>query len=559
MASKRFGCIASVCLVGLSLLTIAVVRQHIVTQRNQLAEQQSFRESLEQDADRVYRLIQAKEFAQAQNLLGSLIEKSQEVDKADPRIEALIVRRTESLKTEKEAFATSQRSKGLVEFEGKWVTPAEKTRIEKERFAVAQRAKGLVEFEGQWIAFAEAQKKRGLVELDGKWISPDEKRQVEYDREREALENRRLAGEVEMAELLDEYKKRTVQIATYFARKTPLKHGSGFVVDKRGIIATNHHVIRGATSLKIQFIDGTTVDGKGYAGVWPGNDLALIRIDPPVPAPWAMPLASTHPTPGVSVWALGHPKGLAFSVSRGVVSAVRKHDDFPATLRPAIESDPQTRWIQTDTPISSGSSGGPLLNEKGEVVGVSTVTFGAQNLNVAASSADLIRLLSKAGETLLPVKTFGVKPVAIYRMSRNDGYHFYPIANDERAAFQKRGYGTDGILGYGMSMQLPGSKKIRRFRLKPHRADAPGMWVYITSREHLSYAIQRGAKIDKVESYPVWAWPTSQQGTTEVNCLINPTTGEFFYTSHRPEYDGCVKGGGIKSGISFFLYPTPDF
>lgn len=139
--------------------------------------------------------------------------------------------------------------------------------------------------------------------------------------------------------------------------------GSGFFVDT-GLILTNYHVVEGASFAEIKLKDGKVTYGK-VVKTDPGRDLALIRVsEGGLPAK----LSEERLSAGQQVEAIGHPKGLQFSLTRGVVSAVRK--------RPIPEIG-HILLIQTDTPISPGNSGGPLFF-KDRVIGVNTWKLSSQ-------------------------------------------------------------------------------------------------------------------------------------------------------------------------------------
>jgi serine protease Do len=152
--------------------------------------------------------------------------------------------------------------------------------------------------------------------------------------------------------------------------KVPDGLGTGFVVSADGRIVTNMHVIRGAKSAIVQ-----TAEGKEYADVElmaadEPHDLAVLRIRARDLKPLALGDSSAA-KPGQHVVAIGHPLGLGNTVSDGLISAVR-------------EISPQRSMLQISAPISPGSSGGPLFNDRGEVIGISTLVItGGQNLNFA--------------------------------------------------------------------------------------------------------------------------------------------------------------------------------
>lgn len=146
--------------------------------------------------------------------------------------------------------------------------------------------------------------------------------------------------------------------------------GSGFVYDSEGRIITNYHVVEGAMEIEVTFIDGTIVSVTPigddlYVGD-PYVDLAVINID--VSEYLLRPLRlgnSSELLVGEQVVAIGNPFGLADSMTAGIVSAVGRQMDAPGGY--AIVD-----VIQTDTAINPGNSGGPLLNMRGEVVGMNT-------------------------------------------------------------------------------------------------------------------------------------------------------------------------------------------
>jgi serine protease Do len=159
-------------------------------------------------------------------------------------------------------------------------------------------------------------------------------------------------------------------------RRTQTSLGSGFVVDPQGYILTNRHVIQGADQVSVAFPDGKRYDAK-VVGQDGRTDVALIKIEPKGPLT-PLPLGDSDKLEaGEWVMAVGNPFGLpggGNSVTVGVVSYVGR--DLPiGTVRGT-----SVQMIQTDAAINPGNSGGPLLNTRGEVVGINTmiVTGGSQ-------------------------------------------------------------------------------------------------------------------------------------------------------------------------------------
>ena len=168
--------------------------------------------------------------------------------------------------------------------------------------------------------------------------------------------------------------------------------GSGFVIDGDGYIMTNAHVVNGAQRIQVVLppsdADGslkTALSGRTrtvparIVGFSSEIDLALLKIEEKVPA---LPLATyTKVRQGEIVFAFGSPGGLRNTITRGIVSAVARQTDVDSPLI----------FIQTDAAINPGNSGGPLVNAKGEVVGVNTFILsqsgGSEGLNFAVPCA----------------------------------------------------------------------------------------------------------------------------------------------------------------------------
>jgi serine protease Do len=137
--------------------------------------------------------------------------------------------------------------------------------------------------------------------------------------------------------------------------------GSGFVISPKGYIVTNNHVVRNAKSVFVTMSDGERLPAK-IIGTDKGTDLAVIKIDAKHPLPYLEFGNSSEVTPGQWVIAVGNPFGLASTVTTGVVSALGRD----------IGDGEYDRFIQVDAPINEGNSGGPLFNQKGQVIGVNT-------------------------------------------------------------------------------------------------------------------------------------------------------------------------------------------
>jgi serine protease Do len=174
----------------------------------------------------------------------------------------------------------------------------------------------------------------------------------------------------------------TTTVATANASSPETLHGSGFVIDPSGLIATNDHVIHAGYQLQVTFSDGQTVPAKLVATA-PTIDIAVIKVETQhalVAIRWG---DSNKLQVGDPVIAIGNALGLGMAVSSGVVSALNK----------AINASPFDDYIQTDASINHGNSGGPLFNTAGEVIGMDTAlispTSGSVGLGFAQPSEDV--------------------------------------------------------------------------------------------------------------------------------------------------------------------------
>ncbi len=148
-------------------------------------------------------------------------------------------------------------------------------------------------------------------------------------------------------------------------RRVQEGQGSGFIISPEGLILTNNHVVDQASSITVTLADDRVFDAK-IIGADPQTDVALLKIDDSEDLP-ALPLGdSSKLEPGEWVIAIGNPFGLSQTVTTGVVSA---------TGRSSIGINEYENFIQTDAAINPGNSGGPLLNGRGEAIGINTALF----------------------------------------------------------------------------------------------------------------------------------------------------------------------------------------
>ncbi len=155
--------------------------------------------------------------------------------------------------------------------------------------------------------------------------------------------------------------------------------GSGVIIDSRGYIVTNNHVINGAQTVEVVLYDGTRLSAQ-VAGTDPADDLAVIKVTPPAKGLTTIKLGdSSKLVVGQDVLAIGNPLGNTETVTSGIVSALGRNvseGQGGATL-------PDT--IQTDAPINPGNSGGALVDLQGNLIGIPTLTAIDPEFNTPAN------------------------------------------------------------------------------------------------------------------------------------------------------------------------------
>ncbi len=190
--------------------------------------------------------------------------------------------------------------------------------------------------------------------------------------------------------------------------------GSGFIFDKAGHIITNNHVVADTKKITVTFIDGTSYRAK-IIGTDPYADIAVIKLDISPEKLYPLPIGeSSKLRVGEQITAIGNPFGLSGSMTSGIVSQLGRL--LPAQGTSFSISD----VIQTDTAINPGNSGGPLLNMKGEVVGINTAiysgdgSFSGVGFSIPSDTVlKIVPVIIKDGQYLHPwigISTLDISP-----------------------------------------------------------------------------------------------------------------------------------------------------
>jgi tetratricopeptide (TPR) repeat protein len=229
-------------------------------------------------------------------------------------------------------------------------------------------------------------------------------------------------GQDSLPALIKKIEPSIVVIFTRDPQGKVLGQGSGFLIDQNGDVITNYHVLQNASSAEIKTFDGKGYPVKKILAEDPEHDLVRVAVDisPNVVQP--LPVNINLPDVGERIIIIGTPLGLDKSVSDGIISAVRDIPDFG-------------KVIQLTAPISPGSSGSPVINMKGEVIGIATFYLVAgQNLNFAIPGEKILKMTIQEGKGLAEreesrTKNWIESADAFYAI----GLRYFALENCERA------------------------------------------------------------------------------------------------------------------------------
>lgn len=207
-----------------------------------------------------------------------------------------------------------------------------------------------------------------------------------------------------LTEILDAVDDGVVYITAKDSLRRDVSIGTGFVVDRKGLVATNYHVLESAVTATVQMRNGDKLDIAGVRAWDADHDLAIVQLKDPPETLEAFTLTEPRDlVQGEELIAIGHPSGFKYTVTTGIVSAVRPADELPEQYQQALGTNSDTLWVQTSAAVSSGSSGGPLMTSDGTVVAVNTWIGSGQNLAFGVHVKHLLGLLGKLDETATPL------------------------------------------------------------------------------------------------------------------------------------------------------------
>jgi Flp pilus assembly protein TadD len=227
-----------------------------------------------------------------------------------------------------------------------------------------------------------------------------------------------------LPDLVRQVKPSVVSVLTYNSKGDPLISGTGFFV-RPGQVVTNLHVIQNAQRVEIHTLDGKgrTYPVTGALAVDEEGDLALLSVDLPMDRSRVLSLSSSLPEEGEKVFLIGNPLRLEGSVSDGIVSALREVPDVG-------------KIIQITAPVSHGNSGSPLLNLRGQVVGIVTVKVtNGQNINLALASSRIaaLRIGPPISFAELSAKKTGMQPEVLAELWYRGGIDSLWLGNYDNA------------------------------------------------------------------------------------------------------------------------------
>ena len=239
----------------------------------------------------------------------------------------------------------------------------------------------------------------------------------------------------QLSELVREADRSVFTIYTYDEYGQASGSGTGFFIDSTGVALTNYHVLEGASVATIQTTEGDTYQISEVIGTSRRHDIAKFRVDTERRSVSGLDLSRDRPEKGESIFTIGAPRGLSNTVSQGIVSGIRNHGEMGEV-------------VQISAPISPGSSGSPVINMSGRVIGIATFQRqGGQNLNFAVSA----RSVDQAKDPALTLASFSTSTdhYFINRRASNQRYLILNSVERHRGEMTLNFTYLNLIIGYG--------------------------------------------------------------------------------------------------------------
>ncbi len=259
--------------------------------------------------------------------------------------------------------------------------------------------------------------------------------------------------------------------------------GSGFIINEEGHILTNYHVVKGAQTVKIVFYDGTEADAK-VINYDEANDIALVKLtDPSVTVPATVTLGDSDALlVGESVVAIGSPIDKEFlgTTTTGVVSAL----DRDITIQGKTLT-----LLQTDTAINPGNSGGPLINSRGEVIGITTAKFdqtGSIDIEGIGFAIPINQAKQKLDELSKPILRIGIQGRVIDEsLSKNLNLPqgIYVVSVEEFSNAERAGLRAGDVILKFDSKEIKTFDDINEIKSKHNSGDTVKVTVYRNGKE----------------------------------------------------------------------------
>ncbi|MEK6236993.1 MAG: serine protease, partial [Planctomycetales bacterium] len=244
-----------------------------------------------------------------------------------------------------------------------------------------------------------------------------------------------------VAEIVDAFDDAVVFITSEDALGNKNGVGSGCVISKEGLVATNFHVLRGAAKGYVQFREGKEKhEIAGYRASDADHDLCLIQLKTVPENIAAFEIDESEHRQGEELIAIGHPLEFDFTVSEGIVSALRTTEQLPEIYQMGLHANPKTQWIQTTAAIDRGSSGGPLLSRQGKLVGLNTWFAEGRSLSFAIHARHMKELWETMHAETQPLPLPGTEVVAdpeVAQVVLDFQKEYGVLVNNMRAALPK--------------------------------------------------------------------------------------------------------------------------